>query len=71
MRLPQVSLAMMLYVVTAICIFMAVGRVTAHTPYDDPVGGLVLWLLIFGGIGLFFWRRSRRRSSSRATLNDQ
>jgi hypothetical protein len=58
---PFSRLAMPLYIVLAIAIYLSVDVATAFTKFNDLVGGLVLKMLILFGIGLALFRRRNRR----------
>jgi hypothetical protein len=39
----QFRLHTLLFLVTAACVYLAVDRATASTPWNDPAGSCVLW----------------------------
>jgi hypothetical protein len=58
---PKFSLAMLMYFVTAVAVFIGVDSATAGTQLNNSAGGLAVWSIIAGGLGLHLWQRKVRR----------
>jgi hypothetical protein len=54
---PWIWIILCVYVVCAVVAYSFVDYRTAHTKYNDSVGGLVIWSAIFGGILLWLLLR--------------
>ena len=54
------TLGGLFYVITAIAIYLTVDKATAFTAYNDSLGRLAIWTLIF--VGLYLMHRRKRRA---------